>query len=398
MDTSDDRPGATSVGAAGDPPTPGSDAPRARPSPEAPPLRFALVGAGANIAEQHLRAIAETPGAELVAVCDVDASKAARLVERTGAPFYADLAELLREVRPDVVSVLTPHPFHAPVAEAALAAGAHVLVEKPLAVTTSEADRMVTAAERAGKVLAVSFQQRFSPLTERLRAWVRSGELGDVVRVQVLEPWLRTAAYFRAASWRATWRGEGGGVLLNQAPHALDLLTHLLGLPARVTGLTRTTRHAIECEDTAHALLEWEDGAVGYFASCTTEPETGRRVELVCDRAKVTVSGDRLQRTDFEPGLREHALTDPEPFGRPRLVERPPETLAAGATHAAVYRDLVAAVREGRPPRCDGASGRMSLELANAIALSSWTGRPVDLPLDRGAYDAALAERRGAGG
>src|SRR5690606_23219108 len=358
-------------------------------------LRFALVGAGANIAGQHLAAIEATPGAELVALCDVDAARAAPVAERTGAPLFADLEAMLAEVRPDVVSVLTPHPFHAPVAEAALAAGAHVLVEKPMAVTASEADRMVEAAERAGRVLAVSFQQRFSPLTERLKAWVEGGELGPVQRVEVVEPWLRTAAYYRGASWRATWRGEGGGVRMHQAPHALDLLTHLLGLPARVVGLTRTARHAIECEDTALALLEWESGAVGYFASTTTEPETGRRLELVCDRAKVVVNGDSLRRTDVEPGLREHALTDPEPFGRPRLVERPPETLAAGASHAAVYRDLVAAVREGRPPRCDGASGRMSLELANAIALSSWTGGPVDLPLDREAYDAALAARRG---
>src|SRR5690606_34981788 len=283
-------------------------------------LRFALVGAGANIAGQHLAAIEATPGAELVALCDVDAARAAPVAERTGAPLFADL-------------------------EAALAAGAHVLVEKPMAVTASEADRMVEAAERAGRVLAVSFQQRFSPLTERLKAWVEGGELGPVQRVEVVEPWLRTAAYYRVASWRATWRGEGGGVLMNQAPHALDLLTHLLGLPARVVGLTRTARHAIECEDTALALLEWESGAVGYFASTTTEPETGRRLELVCDRAKVVVNGDSLRRTDVEPGLREHALTDPEPFGRPRLVERPPETLAAGASHAAVYRDLVAAVR-----------------------------------------------------
>lgn len=361
-----------------------------------PPLRFALVGAGANIAGQHFEAIGSTEGAVVAAVCDLDEGKASRLAERTGAPFYGDVDALLAEVRPDVVSVLTPHPFHASVAEAALAAGAHVLVEKPVAVTTSEADRMIAAAERAGRLLAVSFQHRFSPMTERLRSWVESGELGEVVRVEVTEPWLRTAAYFRAAAWRATWRGEGGGVLLNQAPHALDLLVHLLGLPARVTGLTRTVRHGIECEDTAHALLEWEGGAVGYFASATTEPETGRRLELVCDNAKVTVAGDSLHRTDIAPGLREHALSDPEPFGRPRFATREPEVLASGATHAPVYADLVAAIRQGGAPRCDGASGRMSLELANAIALSSWTGKAVELPLDRAAYDAALEERRSA--
>jgi len=358
------------------------------------PLRFAVIGAGATIAPQHFDALAATAGASLVAISDPNPAVHARLAERTDAPFFQVADTLLRQAEPDVVVILAPHPFHAPLAEAAFSAGAHVLVEKPMAVAVSEADRMIAAAERAGKTLAVVFQHRFSPMTERLRAWVASGELGDVVRVSMSEPWLRTAAYFRASPWRATWRGEGGGVLLNQGPHALDLLTHLLGSPASVTGITRTAHHAIECEDTALALLEWESGAVGTFATSTTEPETGRRLELVTDRARILVEGTRLRRTDIRPGLSEHAATDPEPFGRPELTDRPEETLEAGASHALVYTDLVDAIRHGRPPRCDGAQGRMSLELANAIALSSWTQAPVTLPLDRAAYDDALAERR----
>lgn len=365
--------------------------------PSERPLRFVLVGAGANIASQHLAALDRTPGAKLAAICDVNPAAAERLGSVTTAPFYADLDALLGEVAPDVVSVLTPHPFHAAVTESALAAGAHVLVEKPIAVTTSEADRMIAASERHGRLLAVSFQHRFSPMTERLRALVTTGELGEIDRVEVTEPWLRTAAYFKVAAWRATWKGEGGGVLLNQAPHALDLLVHLLALPARVTGLTRTVRHETQCEDCAHALLEWESGAIGYFGSSTFEPETGRRVELVGDRAKVTANGDVLQRTDFAPGLRQHARSDPEPFGRPTITVRDPETLASSSSHGRVYADLVEAIREGRPPRTDGAEGRASLELANAIALSSWTGRAVELPLDREEYDAQLAQRRAAG-
>lgn len=353
------------------------------------------MGAGANIAGQHLSAIGAVDGLKLAAVCDVNPAAQERLAGQTEAPFFAAVESLLESVQPDIVAITTPHPFHLPVAEAAFAAGAHVLVEKPMAVSASEADRMIAAAERAERLLAVSFQQRFSPMTERLYEWIAAGELGSVQRVLVNEPWLRTAAYFAKASWRATWRGEGGGLLLNQAPHALDLLTNLLGLPARVTGLTKTARHGTEAEDTAHALLEWEDGAVGYFHSATTEPETGRRLELVCDHAKVVADGNLLQRTDFEPGLNEHAASDPEPFGRPRLVERLPEELSFTATHAPVYADLLAAVEGGRAPRCDGEQGRSSLELANAIALSSWTGRPVELPLDREAYDAALAKKRG---
>lgn len=358
-------------------------------------LTVALVGAGANIAGQHLDAITQIPELELVAVCDVSPTAEARLVERgVGAPFYRDSESLLAAVAPDIVAITTPHPFHLPVALAAFAAGAHVLVEKPIAVSASEADALIAAAERADRSLAVSFQHRFSPLTERLYQWVAAGELGAPQRVALSEPWLRTAAYFDAAPWRATWRGEGGGVLLNQAPHALDLLTYLLGLPQRVTGVSRTQRHAIETEDTVHALLEWDDGCIGYFTSSTTEPETGRRLELVCDRAKVIADGNVLRRTDYQPSLSEHAATDPEPFGSPTLQARPSEELSSAATHLPVYRDLIAAIFEQRAPRCDGVQGRASLELANAIALSSWTDAPVSLPLDRAAYDAALQLRR----
>lgn len=225
--------------------------------PMNPPRRLALVGAGAGIAAQHFSAIATVDRLTLVAVCDVNESRRAQVAERTAAPFYADFELMLSEVKPGVVAITTPHPSHASLAEAALRAGAHVLVEKPLAVTVSEAERLERAAATAGLTLAVSFQQRFSPMTERLRAWLRSDELGEVQRIAVHEPWLRTAAYFAAAPWRATWRGEGGGVLMNQAPHALDLITDLFGLPSKVVGVTRTARHATECEDTAHALLEW---------------------------------------------------------------------------------------------------------------------------------------------
>lgn len=362
------------------------------------PLTVALVGAGANIAGQHLDAIEALPDLRLVAVCDVSPAAAERLAKRVTVPFFGDIDDLLAAEVPDIVAITTPHPFHLPVAEAAFAAGANALVEKPVAVTASEADAMIAAAKRAGRVLAVSFQHRFSPLTERLYDWVASGELGAPQRVAISEPWLRTAAYFAAAPWRATWRGEGGGVLLNQAPHALDLLTYLLGLPWRVTGLSRTLRHSTEAEDTVHALLEWEDGCIGYFTSSTTEPETGRRLELVCDHGKVIAEGNRLERTDYEPGLSEHAANDPEPFGRPHLSARPPEELSSSATHLPVYADLAAAIREHRAPRCDGKQGRASLELANAIALSSWTGTTIELPLDRVAYDTALQERRGASG
>lgn len=360
-------------------------------NPRAPtPLRVALIGAGANIAAQHLAALAETEDAELVAVCDPALNAEQAEARFPGAAFHADHRALLAEVRPDVTAILTPHPSHADIARDAFAAGSHVLVEKPMAVQTRDADRMIADAARHDRRLAVSFQQRFAPLAERARALIDQGVLGRLQRVSGSEPWVRTAAYFQRARWRATWRGEGGGVLLNQAPHLLDLVCHLAGMPSRVWGVTGTLHHATECEDTAHALLGYDGGATGYVASNTIEAGATRRLELVGDRARLLLEDDRLMLSEFDPPLSEHRARDPDPFGAPALRSHPPERLAVSGTHAAVYRDLVAAIREDRPCRVDGREGRMSLELANAIALSSHLERPVDLPLDRDAYAAFL--------
>ena len=357
---------------------------------------MALVGAGAAVAGEHLDAIDALEDAELVAVCDARAGAAAPLRERTAAPFHDDHRAMLAEVAPDVVVVATPHPSHAVVVHDGLLAGSHVLVEKPMAPEVAEADAMIAAASRAERILAVNLQDRFAPLTRRARELIDAGAVGALVRVLCSEPWLRTAAYFRAARWRATWRGEGGGVLLNQAPHTLDLLCHLAGRPRRVIGVTRTLRHDIECEDTAHALLEFDGGAPGYVTVSTTEPGSGRRLEIVGERGRLDIDGDRLTLTRFEPSLDRHVPDCPGPFEGPGLVREPTETLDASGRHHDVYRDLVRAVREGRPPLVDGAEGSMSLELANAITLSSRQERPVGLPLDRRAYTELLADLRGA--
>ncbi len=356
-------------------------------------LRYAIIGGAAGIAPTHIRALQQLPSAQLAGMSDISAERGLAAAQAAGCPFFGDHIEMLAELRPNVAVICAPHPFHLALALDCFAAGAHVLVEKPMAVTVAEADRMIAAAADAGRVLAVNFQQRFRPVIERARALIDTGELGPLVRVLCIEPWFRSAAYYRSAGWRGTWRGEGGGVLLNQAPHSLDLLIHLAGMPTKVWGWTRTLHHAIECEDSAQAMLEFANGAPGYLTMSTVEVGQ-QRLQIVGERAALDLVGEQLVITRFAPSLRDQMLNSPLPFEAPQSIVETEMLPGDGGGHLAVYRDLAASIAAGGRPRADGVEGRQSLELANAIIFSSYAERAVSLPLDRGEYDALLAELR----
>ncbi|HWQ16013.1 MAG TPA: Gfo/Idh/MocA family oxidoreductase [Roseiflexaceae bacterium] len=360
-----------------------------------PPLRVAIIGSAAGIAVTHLQALKQLPGVQLAGMADVAAEAGAARAREHGCPFYTDHRALLAEVRPDLAVITTPHPFHAVIAIDCFAAGAHVLVEKPLAVEVAEADAMIAAAERAGKILAVNFQQRFRPAIERARDLIDSGELGELVRVLCVEPWFRTQAYYDSAAWRGTWKGEGGGVLMNQGPHPLDLLCHLAGSPKTVWGWVRTLGHRMECEDTAQAMLEYPNGAPGYLYFSTVEAGVQRRMQIIGDKAAIELVEDALTIYRFSEPLSTYRATSQEMWGAPKAVaEQVQVPPGDGGGHLAVYRDLLSAIAEGRRPRADGREALMSLELANAVVYSSFAGRPTTLPLDRAAYSALLADLR----
>jgi predicted dehydrogenase len=360
-------------------------------------LRYALVGCAGQIAPAHIAAITQLPDAALVGMADVAAEGGRSRAAEAGCPFFADFSELLAQTLPDVVVICVPHPLHAPIAIAALHAGAHVLVEKPIAIEVAEADAMIAAAAAAGRLLSVNFQHRFDPAVEIMKDYVARGELGALLRVECVEPWFRTDAYYRSASWRSTWRGEGGGVLVNQAIHTLDVLCFLVGLPETVVGWTMVAAHSVECEDIAQAMLRYANGALGLLHVSTVESGTRRRLQLVGDRAALELAGDELIFTEFTPSLSTYRRESAELFGEPaaasyRLDVAPSPEFGQG--HVRVQRDFYDAVRTGGTPRCPGDSGSLSLELANAITLSSTTGQSVALPLDRQAYSAVLDDLR----
>jgi predicted dehydrogenase len=354
-------------------------------------LRYGLVGAGV-IAPTHLDAIAALEDVELVGIAAHNTAAAEALAGASGCRAFARADELLA-CGPDVVVVATPHPSHAEIAVAALDAGAHVLCEKPLAPDAREADAMIAAAERAGRLLGVCFQQRFRPAIAAARMLVEDGRVGALVRASIVDPLYRPNAYYGAAEWRGTWKGEGGGVLMNQAPHTLDLLCHLAGPPAAVWGLAQRRGQPMEAEDTATALLSYAGGGVGTVAVSTLEPGV-QRIELVGDRGRIEIVGESLAFERFEPPISQHLAGATEMFAAPERVAEAVELPSGRGDHRDVHEDFAAAVREGREPRVPAREALWSLELANAIVLSTREQRPVSLPVDREAYGALLAQLR----
>jgi UDP-N-acetyl-2-amino-2-deoxyglucuronate dehydrogenase len=249
---------------------------------------------------------------------------------------------------------------------------------------------MIAAADRAGRLLGVCFQQRFRPVIRAARTLVENGRLGTLLRASIVDPLYRPHAYYRAADWRGTWKGEGGGILMNQAPHTLDLLCHLAGPPATAWGRAQRRAQPMEAEDTATALLTYEDGGVGTVAVSTLEPGV-QRIELVGDRGCIEIAGESLLFERFDPPVSEHLSSAPGMFDEPERVAEAVELPEGRGDHRALHVDFAAAVRDGREPRVTGRDALWSLELANAIVLSTYDERAVSLPVDRDAYAALLA-------
>jgi len=357
-----------------------------------PPLRYAIVGIGAGIVAAHMPAFQALDNIVIVGGSDLNAATGQARADELDCPFFLDHHQLLATTKPDVTVILTPHPFHATIAIDALNAGSHVLVEKPMAVQVTEADAMIAAAEKNNRLIAVNFQQRFRPEVVAARHLIQSGQLGEIQRVTQVEPWLRTVAYYKSAGWRGTWQGEGGGVLMNQAPHSLDLLCHLAGMPKRIVAWNRTVHHTIEVEDTSMAMLEWENGALGSIFFSTAEAGT-RRMEIVGTGGILNISeGGKITFQRYDPNLVTHIRHSPERFAAPEIIDESVELNDGLGKHIEIYQDLHQAIATGSPVRADGREGLMSLELANAIIYSSYTGSDVTLPLDRDGYAALLRD------
>ncbi len=358
------------------------------------PIRFGIVGLG-NIGSSHVPRFLDghIPGAEVTAVCDTNPAKLERFSQVKG---WTDSAALIRSGEIDALLIATPHYSHVPIGIDALEHGLHVLCEKPLAVHVADCERLLAAHKNPRQIFGVMFDTRTVKRYQKLRELVQGGELGRIRRINwILTDWFRSDAYYRSSDWRATWDGEGGGMLVNQLPHDLDLFQWIFGLPKRVRAFCPLGKyHDIEVEDEVNALLEFADGATGVIVAATGEaPGTDRR-EIIGDRGRVVVFADHLEWTRTESSVEEFCRTTTGGFSKPKSeVVNLPVDEAAGR-HTEVIQRFVGAIREGTPLIADASEGTASVALANAIILSSLEDRTVELPLDAAAFEAVLTKHR----
>ena len=288
-----------------------------------------------------------------------------------------------------------PHPLHSRIADEALRAGLHVLSEKPLDIRVSDARKAVAAGKETGRVFAVMLNQRTNPIFQRARQIVRGGQLGDLKRsVWIITNWYRTQHYYDSGDWRATWSGEGGGVLLNQCPHQLDLWQWILGLPKKVQSFMHYGQwHDIEVEDDVTTYMEYEDGHTGVFITSTGDPHGTNRFEVQMDGAQLVVENDKLYLTELEQLEQDWTKTNTQPFGSVPGKEIMVETDGLNPQHQGVFEAFAAAILRGEPLIAGGEEGLRGLTLSNAMHLSAFLGRPVEIPFDEHLYYEELMKR-----
>lgn len=356
-------------------------------------VRTALVGCG-KVGHIHAAALRGLGEADFVAVCDTSAERARTFADQYGARPFTDVATMLREARPEAVLIATPHPLHAAPAILAAEAGAHVLVEKPMAANLADCDAMLAAAHKAGTWLSVISQRRLYEPVRRMKAAIDAGKIGrPALGVFLMYSW-RDPAYYASDPWRGKWDTEGGGVLVNQSPHQLDLLRWFMGPVVEVSGYWANVNHpSVEVDDTAVAVLRFANGGLGSIITSVAQKPgiytkvhvhgtTGASVGVETDRGATFIAGVS---SIAEPALNdlwtipgeEHLLAAFQEEDRAAFARRDATT----HYHALQIQDFLRAVRAGRPPLVSGADGRAVVELFTAIYRSHRERRPIALPL-----------------
>ena len=354
-------------------------------------VRIGVVGLGV-MGKGHIGNIIRDELTELAAVCDTDGDIAKTLGTKHGCKWYADPMKLLEDRPCDAVLIVTPHYQHTTIGIAAMEKGYHVLVEKPIGVHKADCERLNAAHKNKKQVFAAVFNQRTRGNYRKLRDLVRNGELGEVIRVSwVITNWFRTDSYYSSGSWRATWAGEGGGVLLNQCPHQLDLMQWILGMPKKVRGFCSMGRmHGIEVEDEVTAWLQWPNGSTGVFVCSTGEAPGTNRLEIAAENGRVVVEGGNIHylRNEMSVSNAIRQLDGPPAtwdITVPAYHDKMPE-------HAEILHNFAEAILKGAPLVAPAEEGIHSVELANAMLYSHLTGTEVVMPLDGKAYEAKLKE------
>ena len=361
-------------------------------------IRLGMLGLGNQGSMYSKKLLAgECPEFELVAICDHNPKRIEWAKENlTGEITYFDNAEAMMDSgKIDACIVAVPHYDHPKYAVACMERGIHVLVEKPAGVYTKQVRWMNEEAKKHNVVFGMMFNQRTNCIYRKMRELVQSGEYGQLRRTNwLITNWYRPQAYYDSGDWRATWSGEGGGVLMNQCPHQLDLLQWICGMPKKVTAHMKYGQwHDIEVEDDVTAYLEYENGATGVFVTTTGDAWGSNRFEVQMDKAKLVAENDVLTVWEYAVSEPEFTRTNTTPFGRPEKVEFQPETDGQHPAHMGVIRAWGGAILRGEKMVAGGEEGINGLTLANAMYLSDWLGKTIDIPFNEDVYYEELMKR-----
>ena len=357
-------------------------------------VRYGIVGIGnqgtAYAYEFFMKK--QVDNAVLTAICDIDPRKIDLFKERNveGVEYFTDYKEMIDSGKIDAVLVETPHYLHPEISIYALTHGVHALCDKPAGVYTKQVKEMNEVAKKSDRLFGMMFNQRANCLYRKMREIIVSGQIGKIFRVNwIITNWFRSQKYYDSGSWRATWKGEGGGVLINQCPHQLDLVSYVTGMqPKTVNAFVKYGRfHKIEVEDEVTAYFEYENGATGVFITTTGEAPGTNRFEVSGTKGKILCEKNKLYLTTNEEDLEDFTANTDKFFGAPKATTIEVETDGINLQHVAIARNFTNAILGKEELYVSGEEGINGVELMNAIELSGWkNGKTVSIPVDEKEY------------
>jgi len=362
-------------------------------------VRLGIIGIG-GMGTNHALNIVKglVPQMRLTAVADINDARLKWAKENLpeNVKCFSDGREMIDSGECDAVLIATPHYFHPEFVIYAITHGLHAISEKPAGVYTKQVREMNEVAEKSDRVFAIMFNQRTNCVYRKLHEMIESGELGALKRVNwIITDWYRTQSYYDAAGWKATWDGEGGGVLLNQCPHQLDLLQWLCGLPVKVRAFCHEAKwHDIEVEDDVTAYMEFANGATGVFVTTTGDAPGTNRLELTFEMGKIVCEHDKLIFDRLKVNEREFCKTEPNGFAKPPMERIEIETDGKNEQHVGVLKAFTDRILSGGKLIAEGSEGINGLLLSNAMFLSSWLGKEVSIPFDEDLFLEELNKRR----
>ncbi len=355
-------------------------------------LRIGIIGVG-SMGTGHVRRIENgtIKRARVTAVCDINPVAMEKFSDDYKK--FTDSAELIRSGEVDAVVIATPHYFHTTIGIDAMDNKIHVLTEKPVSVHKADAAKLIAAHTRNPElVFAAMFNQRTDPHYIKIREIIQSGELGKITRINwIITDWFRTQYYYDCGGWRATWEGEGGGVLLNQCPHQLDLFQWLFGMPTEVRAFCDIAKfHHIEVEDNVTAYMKFANGATGVFITTTGESPGTNRLEIASDRGNLVYEGGQIKWTRTVVPVSEFRENEQAAFSHPQVWYIDIPAYGFGGQHDEIMQNFVDAILDGAKLIAPAEEGINSVELGNAMLFSSFTDKTISLPIDHEAYEKHL--------